>query len=182
VEGADRIPATGGALLTANHVSFADAVLISSLTERNIRFLIWRPIYEKPLLKRFFDAMGAIPVGGGTAGENARALDAAHDALAEGALVAVFPEGQITRDGRIDEFKRGFERIVGDTGLPVIPIHIEGLYGHPLSYKGGGLFRSWERTWGPPVTITVGAPTDSRISAEQLREAVVQLAGECSVA
>lgn len=170
--GGAAIPATGGALITANHVSFADFVLLSSLTTRPIRFLLWRPIYENRLLRPFFTAMGAIPVGDGCS----KALEEARAALLNGELVAIFPEGQITRDGNIDQFKRGFERIVGDTGLPVIPVHIDGVFGHPLSYKGGGLLRSWERVFRPRVTLRAGEPASSEVDADALRQSIVELA------
>ncbi|HEY3741639.1 MAG TPA: MFS transporter [Bryobacteraceae bacterium] len=182
VEGTASIPAEGGALLTANHVSLADAVMLSCLTDRPVRFLMWRPLYEHALLHRFFARMGAIPVGGGTAVENVNALDGARDALVAGDLVAIFPEGHITRDGSIDEFKRGFERVVRDTGLPIIPVHIDGLYGHPLSYAGGGALRSWKRTFRPLVTVRAGEPAAGEITPEGLRESVLQLAEQPSAA
>jgi acyl-[acyl-carrier-protein]-phospholipid O-acyltransferase/long-chain-fatty-acid--[acyl-carrier-protein] ligase len=182
VEGAARIPEEGGALLTANHVSLADAILVSCLTSRPVRFLMWRPLFENAFLHRFFAQMGAIPVGGGTAAENVTALDGARDALVAGDLVAIFPEGQITRDGSVDEFKRGFERVVRDTGLPVIPVLIEGLYGHPLSYAGGGVLRSWRRLFRPVVTVRAGEPAGCDITPEGLRESVIQLAEQPSAA
>jgi hypothetical protein len=72
--------------------------------------------------------------------------------------------------------------VVKDTGLPVIPVHIDGLYGHPLSYAGGGVLHSWHRLFRPLVTVRAGEPADCGITAEGLRETVIQLAEQPTAA
>ncbi len=72
-------------------------------------------------------------------------------------------------------FQRGFERILADTGAPVVPVHIDGMYGHPLSCKGGAPFRSWQKLWRPAVTVRIGPPIPGPATGDELRQAVLSL-------
>jgi 1-acyl-sn-glycerol-3-phosphate acyltransferase len=175
VEGADNIPQTGGALLVSNHISYADAVLVGYTTPRIVRFLMWQPIYKAPLFNYFFRVLRAIPIDAGSPKATVRALRAAHAELAGGELVAIFPEGSISRTGDVGTFERGFERILDSTDAPVIPMHVSGLYGHPLSCRGGGPFRSWQKLWRPKATVRIGRPVYQPLSPAQLRQIVVEL-------
>jgi 1-acyl-sn-glycerol-3-phosphate acyltransferase len=175
VEGAENIPRTGGALLASNHISYADSVLVGYPTPRIVRFLMWRPIYEAPLFNYFFRVLRAIPIDAASPKSTARALRAAHAELAGGELVAIFPEGSISRNGEIGAFERGFERILAGTDCPVIPMHVSGLYGHPLSCRGGGPFKSWQKLWRPVVEVRIGPPVHQRLSPAQLRQMVADL-------
>jgi 1-acyl-sn-glycerol-3-phosphate acyltransferase len=177
VEGGERIPRQSAALLVANHVSFADAVLIGYTTPRIVRFLMWGPYYNHPAARMFFRALHAIPISAQSPKETVRAIHRAQEELRSGELVGIFPEGHISLDGEMRKFERGFERIVNGAAVPIIPIHIEGMFGHPLSYKGGGLFRSWERVFRPAVTVRVGEPIHGDISPEELRGLISGLAG-----
>jgi acyl-[acyl-carrier-protein]-phospholipid O-acyltransferase / long-chain-fatty-acid--[acyl-carrier-protein] ligase len=176
VEGAGNVPRRGGALLVSNHISYADSVLVGYTTPRIVRFLMWRPIYEAPLFNYFFRVLRAIPIDAASPKATVRALRAAHAELAAGELVAIFPEGSISRNGDIGPFERGFERILQETEAPVIPMHVRGLYGHPFSCCGGGPFKSWRKLWRPEVTIRIGAPVHERVSPAQLRQIVADLA------
>jgi acyl-[acyl-carrier-protein]-phospholipid O-acyltransferase / long-chain-fatty-acid--[acyl-carrier-protein] ligase len=175
IEGVGNVPRTGGALLVSNHISYADAVLVGYTTPRTVRFLMWRPIYEAPLFNYFFRVLRAIPIDAGSPKATIRALRSAHAELAAGELVAIFPEGSISRSGEIEPFERGFERILHGAQAPVIPMHISGLYGHPLSCCGGDAFRSWRKLWRPEVTIRIGPPVHQRVSPVQLRQLVADL-------
>jgi acyl-[acyl-carrier-protein]-phospholipid O-acyltransferase/long-chain-fatty-acid--[acyl-carrier-protein] ligase len=178
VEGEDNIPLTGGALLAANHVSYADALLVGLTTPRTARFMMRRIYYEMPVAKHVFQMLKAVPVEEVSPRTITMALREAHAVLEEGHLFAIFPEGHITLDGEIKEFKRGFERIVRGLPVPIIPIGIEGVWGHPLSCKNGDAFRSWDHLWRPRVSIRVGAPIWDPITPEELRREVIALATE----
>jgi acyl-[acyl-carrier-protein]-phospholipid O-acyltransferase/long-chain-fatty-acid--[acyl-carrier-protein] ligase len=178
VEGEDNIPLTGGALLAANHVSYADALLVGLTTPRTARFMMRRIYYEMPVAKHVFRMLKAVPVEEVSPRTITMALREAHAVLEEGHLFAIFPEGHITLDGEIKEFKRGFERIMRGLPVPIIPIGIEGVWGHPLSCKNGDAFRSWDHLWRPRVSIRVGAPIWDPITPEELRRKVIALATE----
>jgi 1-acyl-sn-glycerol-3-phosphate acyltransferase len=169
IEGKERIPSTGGALLVANHVSFADSVLVGYCTPRIPRFLMWRPYFEAPVFRYFFQALHAIPISVDSPKNTVRALQQAREALRSGHLVAIFPEGGVTNTGEIGPFERGFERVLSGTGAPTIPMHIDGMYGHPLSTKGGGVLKSWETFWRTPVTVRIGDPIYGPIERDALR-------------
>jgi acyl-[acyl-carrier-protein]-phospholipid O-acyltransferase/long-chain-fatty-acid--[acyl-carrier-protein] ligase len=175
VEGAERVPRKGGALIASNHVSFADAALVGMTTPRIVRFLVWAPYYRVPITRAFFLVFDAIPVQTGSAKTIVTALNKARSELQRGKLVGIFPEGHITQDGEIAPFTRGFGRITEGTGKPIIPVHIDGMFGHPMSYKGGGLFHSWEKLWQPRIKVRVGEPIYGEIAPEELRRIVIEL-------
>lgn len=173
VTGAQNIPKSGAALLVSNHVSYADAMLAGYATHRFIRFLMWKPIYEVRVARPFFELLKAIPIDNGSPKATVRALRAAHDELQSGKLVGIFPEGQISRDGEIGPFERGYERVIRGINCPIVPVHISGMWGHPLSRKGGSAFRSWDIWFRPVVTVRVGAPVSGDKTPEELREIVI---------
>ncbi|HEU5022997.1 MAG TPA: MFS transporter [Bryobacteraceae bacterium] len=174
IVGAENIPRSGPALIVANHVSYADAVLAGYATRRFIRFLIWKPIYETRAAKPFFDVLMAIPIDNGSPKVAIRALHAANAELKNGKLVGIFPEGQITWDGEVAPFERGYERILRGVNCPIIPIYIDGMWGHPLSRKGGEVFRSWNGWFRTRVTVHVGKPVSADTPPEELRRIVME--------
>ncbi len=180
VIGADRLPKTTGALLIANHVSYADAILIGSATPRWIRFLLWKPIYESAF-RPVFDLLSAIPISQTSPRESLGSLARARKELEAGELIGIFPEGQITRTGQLMPFKSGFERIVERKGAneliaPIIPIWLEGLVGHPLGMKGGKLLSSWDNVWRPRITVIIGEPIHHKIDPADLHARLAELA------
>jgi acyl-[acyl-carrier-protein]-phospholipid O-acyltransferase / long-chain-fatty-acid--[acyl-carrier-protein] ligase len=175
-EGRENIPRTGPALLISNHVSYADAPLVGcTIRRRTIHFLMWQPIFDVPGANYFFRILEAIPIDERSPKATVRALRAARDRLLLGELVGIFPEGSITRSGEVQQFQRGFERILQDTNAPVIPIYIDGLYGHPLSCKGGAPFRSWHKLFRPRVTVRIGLPIHGPVTGDELLQRVVSL-------
>jgi acyl-[acyl-carrier-protein]-phospholipid O-acyltransferase/long-chain-fatty-acid--[acyl-carrier-protein] ligase len=177
VEGAERVPREGGALLVSNHVSLADSILVGMTTPRIIRFLVWAPYYKIRATRAFFLVFEAIPVEPHSAKLVVAALAKARAELERGKLVGIFPEGAITKTGEVKDFTRGFGRIVDGTGRPIVPVHIEGMFGHPMSYKGGGPFHSWDRWWRPEIRVRVGEPIYRPITPEELRRVVLELGG-----
>jgi acyl-[acyl-carrier-protein]-phospholipid O-acyltransferase / long-chain-fatty-acid--[acyl-carrier-protein] ligase len=177
IEGRENIPASGSALIVCNHISYADSVLVGYTTRRRtVHFLMWEPIYNAPVANYFFRALQSIPIDETSPKSIIRALRAAREELQRGELVAIFPEGSISQTGDTAVFERGFEKIVKGTDAPLIPMRIDGLYGHPFSRKRGGAFRSWEKLWRPLVTVRIGAPIYGSISGSELRQAVLDLA------
>jgi acyl-[acyl-carrier-protein]-phospholipid O-acyltransferase/long-chain-fatty-acid--[acyl-carrier-protein] ligase len=175
IHGAENIPKEGPALLVANHVSYADAMLTGYATNRFIRFLMWKPIYEARVAHPFFKILKAIPIDNGSPKVAVRALRAAHEELKNGKLVGIFPEGQITRDGEVGPFERGYERVLRGIDCPIIPVHIDGMWGHPLSRKGGEVFKSWDRWFRPRVVVKVGKPVATDKTPEELRQIVIDI-------
>lgn len=178
-EGLAAIPEHGPAVLACNHVSYVDALLLAGAVRRPIRFVVYKPIYEIPVLRSVFRASGAIPIA--AEHEDPAALEAAfaaiRRALAEGDLLCIFPEGRLTADGRLGVFRKGIERILAETPVPVVPMALRGLWGSFFSRHGKGAFRRLPGRFWSRVTIAAGAPVPPALAtAELLRSRVAALA------
>ena len=175
----DLIPDEGAALLVCNHVSFVDALLIGGAVRRPIRFVTYYKIYNLPVLNFIFRTAGAVPIAGRN--EDVRIYDQAFKKIAEylknGELVCIFPEGKLTTDGEINEFKSGLTRVLQDTPVPVIPLALQGLWGSFFSRdpNKGFLRRLWSRITlvaGPAVTGDAALPASLQAQVAVLRGAV----------
>jgi len=174
--GRDNIPAKGGALFVCNHLSFADALLLIASTDRPIRFLMFKGIYEQPFLKPFCKILGVIPVSSEQRPrELLHSLQAASEAIRNGEVVCIFAEGQITRIGQLLPFQRGFERIMKDVDAPIIPVALDGLIGSPTSFEHGRMVRRFPKRLPHPVTVSFGAPLSPTATPIEVREAVQTL-------
>ena len=180
--GAENIPKKGAALIVSNHASYADAILVGCATPRFIRFLMWQPLYESKWLNPFCRMLYAIPIPTHSK-ESLRALRNARTELEKGMLVGIFPEGEITRTSHVKPFERGVDVVTRgmDRSTPVIPVYLDGLWGHALSLKGGRPFSSRLKL-RHEVTVYVGEPITGDISSSHLHQRVLELgtrAAEC---
>ncbi|MDP3540264.1 MAG: MFS transporter [Azonexus sp.] len=180
-EGLAHIPEEGAALLVSNHVSFADAVVIMGASPRPIRFVMDYRIFKYPLLSYIFRHCGAIPIASAKddPAMMERAFAEVGKALEAGELVAIFPEGGITRDGELQTFRPGITRILAANPVPVVPMALAGLWGSYFSRIDGdamktpfrrGLFSRISLRAAPPVAAEVATP-------EQLHDMVLALRG-----
>ena len=176
IVGREYVPHQGGALLVPNHVSFIDGLLLVASLDRPIRFVVDAEYVNDPLLKPFMKAFQVIPIASqGGPRVILRALRDAGRALDEGEIVCVFPEGQITRTGSMLSFRRGFERIVKGRDVPVIPVHLDRVWGSIFSYIGGRFLTKWPERIPYPVTVSFGNPVPSDTPAPELRRLVQEL-------
>ena len=178
VQGAERIPAEGGALLVANHVSFVDAMLVSAVCSRPVRFVAHRMLFERPLIGLFLRRIGALPVGGADREETRDSLAQAAGAARRGELVCIFAEGAITRTGTLLPFARGLERIARKAEVPILPIALDRVWGSVFSFEGGRVFWKRPQRFPYPIDIFVGEPLDARTPAWQVRDRILELVAE----
>jgi acyl-[acyl-carrier-protein]-phospholipid O-acyltransferase / long-chain-fatty-acid--[acyl-carrier-protein] ligase len=179
VEGRENVPAKGGALLASNHVSLVDAVLLIASIDRPIRFLMFKGSYDHPLVKPFAKIMKVIPISSQfRPREMITSLRTATQALKDGEVVCIFPEGQMTRIGQMLPFRRGMERIVKGVEVPIIPVNLGGVWGSIFSYDRGRFLWKLPRRIPYPVTITFGQPMPSTSSSQSVRQAVQELSAE----
>ena len=131
VTGLDHLPATGGAILAANHLSIADQLFLGIVTPRHIAFWAKSEYFRATglrarITRRVVTGMGAIPVERAGGRAVLTAFDAAVPVLRAGGLVAVFPEGTRSPDGRLYRGRTGVVRLADQAGVPIIPVGIRG--------------------------------------------------------
>jgi acyl-[acyl-carrier-protein]-phospholipid O-acyltransferase / long-chain-fatty-acid--[acyl-carrier-protein] ligase len=176
IVGHEHVPKKGGALLVPNHVSFIDGLLLIASLDRPIRFVVDAAYADHPLYKPFLKALHVIPISSqGGPRLLLQALRRAGQALDDGELVCLFPEGQITRTGAMLPFRRGFERIVKGRTTPVIPVHLDRVWGSVFSYVGGRFLTKWPERIPYPVTVSFGPPVSTDQPAYELRRLVQEL-------
>jgi len=185
VRGDDHIPSQGAAVLVCNHVSFVDAVLLMAASPRPIYFLMDHKIFQVPVLGWLFRLAKAIPIAPRT--QDAQTYEAAFDAAAhvlkEGDLLCIFPEGGLTRDGTLQEFKGGIMKILQRTqavglNVPVVPMALTNLWGSFFSRfeQGEAMVRPFRRGVLSRVGLNVGAPlAGTDVTPALLRERVAGL-------
>ncbi len=181
--GDEHIPTQGAAILVCNHVSFVDAVLLMAASPRPIRFIMDHKIFKVPVLGWLFRLAKAIPIAPRTQDPKAyeAAFDAAARVLKDGDLLCIFPEGGITRDGHLQEFKGGIMKILERTtqqgiAVEVVPMALTNLWGSFFSRveQGGAMVRPFRRGMFNRVGLNVGAPLASASVQPALLQSQVQ--------
>jgi 1-acyl-sn-glycerol-3-phosphate acyltransferase len=179
VEGLENIPATGGAIFAGNHLSVADELFLGSVIPRHIAFWAKAEYFSGKGIGGFFTkglmhGLGAIKVerAGGRAALTA--FDAAIPALKAGDMVAVYPEGTRSPDGRLYRGRTGAARLAVAAGVPIIPVGVIGTekvqpIGQPYPKPIG-----WGKVtikFGKPIDVTDRA--DDRTSLRELTDEVM---------
>jgi 1-acyl-sn-glycerol-3-phosphate acyltransferase len=178
----DRIPEEGAAVLVCNHVSYVDAIVIMAASPRPIRFVMDHRIFRIPLLSWIFRTAKAIPIA--PAQEDPWLMEKSFvdiaQALHEGELVCIFPEGRLTSTGEMNEFKGGIRKILERTPVPLIPMALRGLWGSMLTRSPGNPFeRSFRRGPFSRLSLVVGRPVAPALATpESLYEQVRELRGD----
>ena len=185
ITGSSNIPVSGAALLACNHVSFIDPVLLMAASPRPIYFVMDHRIFKMPVLGWFFRLAKAIPIA--PRAEDPALYEAAFEAAAkmlrDGDLLAIFPEGGITKNGELQAFKGGIMKILKSAerdkvDVPVIPMALTNLWGSFFSRveHGAAMVRPFRRGVFSRVGLNVGSPIDkSLLQPEMLQTKVVEL-------
>src|SRR6185503_6373585 len=180
--GLDHIPETGPALLICNHVSFVDPLVILAASPRPIRFVMDHRIFKMPVLSFVFRTGKAIPIAPAKEDEALMnsAFDRVAEALEEGELVGIFPEGRITDTGDLYPFRPGIQRIVERTPVPVVPMALKGLRGSFFSREGGAaMTRPFRRGAFSPIALEAGkALSPAEVTPDTLQVAVAEMRGD----
>jgi len=179
--GLDHIPDTGSVVLVCNHVSFVDALIIAGCVRRPTRFVMDHQIFRLPVLNFVFRTAGAIPIA--SAKQNPELVQRAFARIAEyldnDEVVCIFPEGQITRDGAMNPFRPGIERIISSNPVPVVPLALRGLWGSWFSRSSGRAMSRWPRPRWRRIELVAAAPVvPERVSAADLQNRVTELRGD----
>ena len=179
VKGDQNIPQSGAAILVCNHVSFIDPVLLMAASPRPIRFIMDHEIFKLPLLGWFFRLAKAIPIAPQKVDARIyeQAFERARQTLDEGELVCIFPEGGITRDGRVGEFKGGVMKLLETHPVPVVPLALRNLWGSYFSRAGGkAMSQPFRRGLWSRVGLMAGdGVASTEATPERLRDRVSDL-------
>ena len=173
VVGRRHVP-TGGALVLCNHLSYVDAVVLQIASPRPLRFVAFAGFAKSPFMRFVFRASGVIPVN---PNKPLKGIRLAWDALKAGELVCIFPEGAISRTGQLMELRRGFETILRQAKVPVVPAAIDGLWGSIYSFAGNRYLWKSPRLTPTPVCVVFGAPIATGADVASMRKAMLD-AGE----
>lgn len=175
VSGLNNLPADGGVLLLGNHVSWIDWAVLHLAVPRRLRFVMERSIYERWYLKWFLKRLGMIPISSRGSRNALRDVEAA---LLAGECVVIFPEGAISRNGQLGEFKRGFEIPARQSDCVIVPFYLRGLWGSIFSFAGNRLREMSRIRSIRDVTVCFGPPMPSSTGAPEIKSAVSLLSIE----
>lgn len=156
-----RMPEEGGVLLTPNHISYLDALILTAASPRPVRFLMVHSYFKIPLVGRFAKLFDTVPISTTRAKD---AIETAAAAVREGTVVCIFPEGELSRSGMLGEVKRGFELIARRADCVVQPVYLDGLWKSIFSAERGKYFFKWPRSIPFGVRVVFGDPRPARES------------------
>lgn len=174
-----HIPETGGALLVCNHVSFMDGLLLSAASPRLIRFVMEEDYTNYPLIRPLLKQAGVIPIAAHRRDTIRQAFDQIEQALNNGELVCIFPEGRLSKDGEMLPFQRGVDMIIRRSPVPVIPLALKGMWGSYFSRHKGHACQGLPNRFRAKIEIEAGEPiAPQETSSQQLFDVVQTLRGD----
>ena len=174
VQGFEHLKPEGqGMLLLGNHISWIDWGVIQLACPRPVRFVMERAIYQRWYLRWFLDMFKVIPIA---RGKSEQALETVREALENGEVVCLFPEGMISHTGQLSEFKRGFERAAKGCSAQIVPFYLRGLWGSRFSRSTSRVQELRSRGGGKrDLIVAFGAPMSCDSSAAEVKQRVFEL-------
>jgi 1-acyl-sn-glycerol-3-phosphate acyltransferase len=180
VKGMDNIPEDGPVIVASNHISFVDPLILGGMIRRPVNFVMYYKIYRIPVLNFIFRTGKAIPIAGRS--EDPEILENAyrrmHGVLDAADVLGIFPEGKISSDGEIAEFKPGIEKIIAKQPVPVIPMALCNLWGSMFSRRDPLHKRRPYKLWSL-IELRIGEPIPpEEVTAQRLQQEVQKLRGD----
>lgn len=180
VRNSGRVPTSGGVLLLSNHLSYIDSFILYAACPRPVRFVIVSRYLNQRAIRWFLELFGAIPI---TPGKSRDAIRLTAQCLKDGDLVCLFPEGQLSRTGMLNELKKGFELIARQSGARVQCVWMQGLWGSIFTFERGRYFRKCPHRLPWPVAVSFGDPVSAeQASVSWARQSLLALSAEALAA
>ncbi|MBG6094903.1 1-acyl-sn-glycerol-3-phosphate acyltransferase [Nocardioides luteus] len=188
VTGAENVPRTGGVILASNHLSFADSIVIPSVSPRPVHFLAKSDYFTGTGIKgaaqrAWFEGMGMLPVDRDDPQAALGSLEVALEVLGKGEAFGIYPEGTRSRDGRLYRGRTGVAHLALTAGVPVVPVGLRGTA--ELQPVGSSLPRLAKVTveFGEPIQVAGrfdGVPLGKarRVITDEVMEAIAALSGQ----
>ena len=179
VRGVENIPEKGGALFVANHMSLADAFFVIASTDRHVRFIMHREMYGKWWIHPFARMLRVIPIASDLRPrEMIKSLQAATDWIKQGNVACIFAEGQISRVGQTLPFHRGMQRILKGVDAPIVPIHLDNVWGSIFSFERGKFYWKIPHQVPYPITVSYGRPMPPESNPNEVRKVVIYIGAD----
>ncbi|MGE4383318.1 MAG: acyl-[ACP]--phospholipid O-acyltransferase [Arcobacter sp.] len=175
VDGIKNIPSSGGVLLLGNHISWIDWAIILMAVPREVKFVMDKTIYSKWYITWILKMFKAIPISNISSKSTIQTIAKELDS---GSVVVLFPEGSITRNGHLGEFKKGFEKVLEltQTEIKVIPFYIRGLWESMFS-RANKKFKKSKRTSNVTVSFA-RSMNKSRANIVSVKKEVFELSSK----
>lgn len=151
----DKLPKNGPYILASNHLSFIDPLFIGGVIKEPVRYVMdWAYYYKAPY---FYKQIGTIPIATHRESEEVlkKAFTLIKKGLEEGAILGIFPEGGISRTGKLYPFRPGIQRILETHPVPIVLCAIDGLWGSIFSFESGKVLWKWPKSFRRKVTLTL---------------------------
>ena len=180
VDGVGEIPASGPALLVANHVAFFDSLMILAATWRKVHFMVNEDYFRPWLFRLIFRYLGILRVPSARHPQAvSKFLEQVRELLRAGHIVCVYPEGGVSDNGLLREFRSGIRQLLPeDRTVPVIPIRLGMLWGRLFAPLNGKLKFLPPRRLPIMVSITIGKPVSPDLKGFQLRQIISEMGAE----
>jgi len=167
-----NIPSEGGLLLAGNHQSFIDWAFIILAMQRPVRFVIAEQYYQFWLFKPIFKWAGLVPI---SIKSSKKAISKVQRTLNKGEAIAIFPEGQLTRNGQLGSFKRGFEVIARSSDCHIVPFYLHGLWGSFFSHCYSDFRTNSKNQLKRKIYIGFGQPMLNNSSSSLVKQKINQI-------
>ncbi len=175
INGLENFPKEGPVVVVANHTSWLDGVIMLVLIPRIPRTIAWAGNFNHWILKKWANFCGIILISGGPKSIR-KSFQTARDILADDGVIALFPEGGISRENQVKTFKPGLTKIIGkDSPVPVIPVYFDELWGSIFSFSEGKSISKRPKSIHRPLSVHIGKPIENTDTMFAIRQAVQEL-------
>jgi 1-acyl-sn-glycerol-3-phosphate acyltransferase len=178
VHGLDNIPKEGAVVLACNHITYVDWLILAGTCKRPARFVMYHKYFYIPILQNLMRQAKVIPICSSKEDPEIlkKAMNSISEALKDGEVVCIFPEGRLTPDGELSEFRPGIVRMIERDPAPVVPMAMSNMFGSAFSLAKGNKWMQLFKTPWRRVELDIEPPTSAEeFDLESMKERIQQL-------